>query len=67
LRRESTTRPEERKPDLVCDAKRGPPCFTIQSEATRISNACGDAGKGRYLDEYIGPRPAPFVMPIYHE
>jgi hypothetical protein len=44
-----------------------PPRLTIQSEGTRMSSAYGHTGKGRYLDEYLGARLAPFVMPIYHE
>jgi hypothetical protein len=39
----------------------------IQSEGTRISHAYGQSGKGVALDDYIGPKLAPFVMPIYHE
>ncbi|WGR68362.1 MULTISPECIES: hypothetical protein [unclassified Bradyrhizobium] len=27
----------------------------------------GHTGKGVFLDDYVGPRLAPFVMPIYHE
>lgn len=43
------------------------PRLTIQSEGTRISRAYGHTGKGVLLDDYVGPRLAPFVMPIYHE
>jgi hypothetical protein len=32
-----------------------------------MSTAYGNTGKGRYLDEYLGARLAPIVMPIYHE
>ena len=44
-----------------------PPRLTIQSDGTRMSSAYGNTGKGRYLDEYLGPRLAPIVMPVYHE
>jgi hypothetical protein len=57
-------------PDLVyytVDAAQPPPRLTIQSNGTRMSNAYGNTGKGRYLDEYLGPRLAPVVMPVYHE
>jgi len=57
-------------PDLVyytVDAKEQPPRLTIQSDGTRMSSAYGHTGKGRYLDEYLGPRLAPVVMPVYHE
>ena len=43
------------------------PRLTIDSNGTRMSSAYGHTGKGRYLDEYLGPRLAPIVMPIYHE
>ena len=32
-----------------------------------MSSAYGHTGKGRYLDEYLGARLAPIVMPVYHE
>ena len=55
--------------DLVfhtVDTASTPPRLTIQSDGTRISNAYGHTGKGRYLDEYLGPRLAPIVMPVYY-
>ena len=57
-------------PDLVyytVDAAEQPPRLTIQSDGTRMSSAYGHTGKGRYLDEYLGPRLAPVVMPVYYE
>jgi len=57
-------------PDLVyytVDAAAIPPRLTIQSNGTRMSNAYGNTGKGRYLDEYLGARIAPVVMPVYYE
>jgi hypothetical protein len=39
----------------------------IQSEGTRMSSAYGNTGRGRYLDEYIGAKLVPIVMPVYHE
>jgi hypothetical protein len=57
-------------PDLVyytVDAARGPARLTIQSDGTRMSNAYGHTGKGRFLDEYLGARLAPVVMPVYYE
>ncbi|MDA9430919.1 hypothetical protein [Bradyrhizobium sp. CCBAU 51627] len=44
-----------------------PPRLIIQSEGTRIARAYGHTGKGILLDDYVGPRLAPFVIPIYHE
>ncbi|MEO8318601.1 MAG: PAS domain-containing protein [Bradyrhizobium sp.] len=61
---------EEELPDLVnytVDAHQAPPRLTIQSDGTRMSTAYGNTGKGRYLDEYLGVRLAPLVMPVYHE
>lgn len=60
----------EEKPDLVyytVQTDLDPPRFTIQSEGTRMSSAYGYTGKGRYLDAYVGPRLAPYVMPVYCE
>jgi hypothetical protein len=42
-----------------------PPRLLIQSDGTRMSSAYGHAGKGQYLDDYIGSRLVPVVMPIY--
>ena len=57
-------------PDLVyysVDAAPKPPRLTIQSDGTRMSNAYGHTGKGKYLDEYIGVRLIPVVMPAYYK
>jgi len=56
--------------DLVyytVDTAQHPPRLTIQSEGTRMSTAYGHTGRGRFLDEYLGARIAPVVMPVYHE
>jgi hypothetical protein len=61
---------EEELSDLIyytVDASMPTPRLTIQSEGTRISRAYGHTGKGVLLDDYIGPRLAPLVMPVYHE
>jgi hypothetical protein len=60
---------EDELPDLVyyaVEASEAPPRLTIQSGGTRMSSAYGHTGKGRYLNEYLGPRVAPAVMPVYH-
>lgn len=60
----------EEKPDLVyytVETDLDPPRFTIQSEGTRMSDAYGHTGKGDYLDAYLGPRLAPYVLPVYYE
>ncbi len=41
--------------------------IVIDSDGTRMSNAYGTTGKGRYLDEYVGAKLKPIVMPIYYE
>lgn len=61
---------EDELPDLVyytVDMLAAPPRLTILSNGTRMSSAYGNTGKGRYLDEYLGERLAPIVMPVYHE
>jgi hypothetical protein len=61
---------DEEMPDLVfytIDAKHEPPCLTIQSEGTRMSMAYGHTGKGSNLNDYLGERLAPLVMPAYYE
>jgi hypothetical protein len=44
-----------------------PPRLIIDSNGTRMSNAYGTTGKGRYLDEYLGPILGPVVLPAYYE
>lgn len=61
---------EDELPDLVfytVDTSVQPPRLTINSDGTRMSSAYGNTGKGRYLDEYLGARLAPIVMPVYYE
>ena len=60
----------EELPDLVyytVETAQTPPRLTIQSDGTRMSSAYGHTGKGRYLDEYLGARLVPVVMPVYYE
>ncbi len=59
---------EEELSDLIYYAVDAatPPRLTILSEGTRVSRAYGHTGKGILLDQYVGPRLAPLVMPIYH-
>jgi hypothetical protein len=61
---------EDELPDLVfftVDENEQPPRFMIDSDGTRMSTAYGHTGKGRYLDDYLGARLAPIVMPVYFE
>jgi len=60
---------EDELPDMVfytVDTQAEPPRLTIQSDGTRMSAAYGNTGKGRYLDEYLGAKLAPMVMPVYY-
>jgi hypothetical protein len=60
----------EELPDLVyytVDGTHEPPRIIIESNGTRMSTAYGRNGKGSLLDEYVGPRLAPLVMPVYYE
>jgi hypothetical protein len=77
-REQLTPRVEEYQPerlaeevsDLVyytVDSAILPPRLTIQSDGTRMASAYGNTGKGRYLDEYLGPRLESVVMPAYYE
>ena len=63
------SRIEEELPDLVFMTveKAEPLQLIIDSDGTRMSIAFGYTGKGRYLDEYLGARLAPLVMPIYQQ
>ena len=60
---------EDELPDLVFMSieKANPPRVIIDSDGSRMSMAYGHTGRGRYLDEYIGVRLAPLVMPIYQQ
>ncbi len=61
---------EDELPDLVyyiVDSGESPPRLVIDSDGTRMSSAYGHTGKGRYLNEYLGARLAPIVMPVYYE
>jgi hypothetical protein len=61
---------EDELPDLVyytIDTAQTPPRLKIDSDGTRMSSAYGHTGKGRYLEEYLGARLAPIVMPVYYE
>lgn len=60
---------EDERPDLVYYAVAAgqQPRLTILSDGTRMALAYGGHGKGRLLDDYVGPRLAPLVMPVYYE
>jgi hypothetical protein len=63
------TRLADELPDIVfytVDTAPAPPRLIIQSDGTRMSNAYGQTGKGRFLDEFLGARLAPVVMPVYY-
>ena len=60
---------EDELPDLVFMTveKTEPLQLIIDSDGTRMSVAYGYTGKGKYLEEYLGPRLAPLIMPIYRQ
>lgn len=61
---------EEEMPELVyftVDATQTPPRIIIDSDGTRMASAYGHNGGGQHLNEYLGPRLAPLVMPVYYE
>jgi hypothetical protein len=63
------SRIEEELPDLVFFNVQNtqPPRLMIESDGARMSSAYGHSGKGKYLEEYLGARLVPLVMPVYHE
>jgi hypothetical protein len=63
------SRIEEELPDLVFFTvqKTQPPRLIIDSDGSRMSIAYGHSGKGKYLEEYLGARLVPQVMPVYGE
>ena len=64
------SRLDDELPDLVyytVDSAPVPARLMVQSDGTRMKSAYGNTGKGRYLDEFLGARLAPLVMPVYYE
>ena len=64
------TRLADELPDMVyltVDTTPAPARLTIESDGTRMSSAYGQTGKGKLLDQYLGARLAPIVMPVYYE
>ena len=64
------SRLEDERPDMVSysvDCTQQPPRLMIQIQGMRLASAYGPVGQHRYLDEYLGPRLLPFVMPVYYE
>lgn len=57
-------------PDLIyynVESAQQPPRLTVQSAGTRLMSAYGHVGKDQYLDEYLGARLTPVVMPVYYQ
>jgi hypothetical protein len=60
---------DEERSDLVyyiVEHSQQPPRLIIDSNGTRMASAYGTTGKGRYLDDYLGPILGPVVLPAYH-
>ena len=66
-------RVEDEKPDLVyyrIEWSGTRPRIQLNSEGSRLAQAYGKVGqanRGLYLDDYLGPDVAPQVLPIYNE
>jgi hypothetical protein len=60
---------EEELPDLVflTVETAQPARLIIDRDGTRMTSAFGNSGAGRYLDQYLGTRLAPLVVPIYQK
>lgn len=59
---------DEERADLVyyiVDHSFAPARFIIDSNGTRMASAYGSTGRGRYLDDYLGPILGPVVLPAY--
>jgi hypothetical protein len=64
------SRLEDELPDMVSysvDCTQQPPRLMIHTQGIRLASAYGQVGKHRYLDEYLGPKLFPLVMPVYYE
>lgn len=60
---------DDERADLVnyiVDHSFAPVRFIIDSNGTRMASAYGSTGKGRYLDDYLGPILGPVALPAYH-
>jgi hypothetical protein len=60
---------DDERADLVyyiVDRSFDPVRLIIDSNGTRMASAYGSTGKGRYLDDYLGPILGPVVLPAYH-
>lgn len=61
---------DEELPDLVflrVEGGPGQPRFVIESDGDRPADAHGSTGRGRYLDEYLGPKLGPAAVTVYRE
>lgn len=57
---------EDELPDLVfMTVESTTQRLIIDSDGTRMSMAYGHTGRGRYLDDYLGARLTPIVLPVY--
>ncbi len=60
---------DDERADLVyyiVDHSFTPVRLIIDSNGTRMASAYGSTGKGRYLDDYLGPILGPVALPAYH-
>lgn len=52
---------------IIVEGTDAAPRFFIESDGDRMSIAFGSVGRGRDLEEYLGFKLAPVVIPIYRE
>lgn len=52
---------------IIVEGTEATPRFFIESDGDRMSIAFGSIGRGRDLEEYLGVKLAPVVLPIYRE
>lgn len=52
---------------IIVEGTDAEPRFLIENDGDRMSIAFGSVGKGRDLEEYLGAKLAPVVIPIYRE
>jgi hypothetical protein len=60
---------DDERADLVyyiVDHSFAPARFIIDSNGTRMASAYGSTGKGRYLDDYLGPILGAVALPAYN-
>ena len=61
---------EDERADLVyfeVEYDTGEPRFKVAYEGRRLTEAYGESGKGKYLEEVLGPKLATLMLPLYFQ